>query len=81
MNVLSTALIFLVSWWLILFMVLPFGAAPSDEVVQGTVKSAPAKPRLLIKFLITTVLAIGATVGIQWLLQSGLIDLRPPQTG
>ena len=81
MSAFTTAITFLVIWWLILFMVLPFGAAPPDEVRQGHASSAPAKPRLLLKLLITTVLAIGATVAVQWFLQSGLIELRPPKAG
>lgn len=81
MNAFTTAITFLVIWWLILFMVLPFGAAPPDEVRQGHASSAPAKPRLMIKLLITTVLAIAATFAVQWFLQSGLIELRPPKAG
>ncbi len=81
MNAFTTAITFLVIWWLILFMVLPFGAAPPDEVRKGHASSAPAKPRLLLKLLITTILAIGATFAVQWFLQSGLIELRPPKAG
>ena len=81
MTIFTTVLTFMIVWWLILFMVLPFGAAPPDEVVPGTTKSAPARPRLLIKFLVTTVLAIAVTYAVQWVLASGLIDLRPPKDG
>jgi predicted secreted protein len=81
MNLFSTALTFIVIWWLILFMVLPFGAAPSEEVVPGTARSAPAKPRMLLKLLITTLLAIAVTIAVQWFLQSGLIEVRPPRQG
>jgi len=80
MNLFTTAITFLVSWWLILFMVLPFGAAPPDEVDKGHASSAPAKPRMVIKLLITTVLAIGATLIVRWFLESGLIELRPSAT-
>ncbi len=81
MNTFTTIITFLVIWWLILFMVLPFGAAPPDDVQEGHASSAPAKPRMLIKLLITTLLAIGATLAVQWFLQSGLIELRPIKTG
>ncbi|MEM8949220.1 MAG: DUF1467 family protein [Pseudomonadota bacterium] len=79
MNLFTTAITFLVIWWLILFMVLPFGAAPPEEVREGHASSAPAKPRMLVKLLITTVLAIAATVAVRWFLESGLIELRPPR--
>lgn len=69
---------FAVSWWLVLFMVLPWGARPADETVPGTVASAPARPRLLLKFAVTTVLALLVTLAIKAVVESGLVDLRPP---
>jgi predicted secreted protein len=73
----GAGLIFVIVWWLILFMVLPFGAHPPDEIEPGTTPSAPAKPRLGLKFAITTVIALVVTAAIVWLLQSGMIALRP----
>ena len=35
MDWFSAAIVFVVVWWLVLFMVLPFGAAPPDEVEPG----------------------------------------------
>jgi|DewCreStandDraft_4_1066084.scaffolds.fasta_scaffold00150_14 predicted secreted protein len=72
---------FSVAWWLILFMVLPWGAQPSDAPPPGTVPSAPAKPRLLLKFAVTTVLALLATFAIKLLVESDLFSLRPPPPG
>jgi predicted secreted protein len=78
MDWLGTAVVFAIVWWLILFMVLPFGAAPPDEVEPGMATSAPAKPRIAVKMAITTVLAAVVTALIVWLMDSGLIQLRPP---
>jgi predicted secreted protein len=77
MDWFATTIVFAVVWWLILFMVLPFGAAPPDEVEPGMATSAPARPRLGIKLAITTVFAILVTGLIMWALGSGLIELRP----
>jgi predicted secreted protein len=77
MNWFGTAVVFAIVWWLILFMVLPFGAAPPDEVEPGMATSAPAKPRMAVKLAITTVLAALVTALIMWLIDSGLIQLRP----
>ena len=77
MDWFGTAVVFTIVWWLILFMVLPFGAAPPDEVEPGMATSAPAKPRMAIKLLITTLLAALVTAVIAWLMESGLIHLRP----
>lgn len=77
MNWFGTAVVFAIVWWLILFMVLPFGAAPPDEVQPGMATSAPAKPRMAVKLAITTVLAVLVTALIVWSIDSGLIQLRP----
>jgi predicted secreted protein len=69
--------VFVLVWWLVLFMVRPFGAAPPDEIEPGTAPSAPARPRLALKFLLTTLVALVATALILWLINSGLVELRP----
>jgi predicted secreted protein len=73
----GTAVVFAIVWWLVLFMVLPFGAAPPAEVEPGMATSAPARPRLAVKMAITTILAALVTAAISWLIDSGLIHLRP----
>jgi predicted secreted protein len=77
MDWFATSIVFAVVWWLVLFMVLPFGAAPPDEVEPGMATSAPARPRLGVKLAVTTVLAALVTGLIMWALESGLIALRP----
>jgi predicted secreted protein len=77
MDWFSAGIVFVMVWWLVLFMVLPFGAAPPDEIEPGTAPSAPARPRLALKFLLTTLVALVATALILWLINSGLVELRP----
>jgi predicted secreted protein len=77
MTPIGAIVTFVMVWWLFFFMALPFGAAPDEAPQAGTVESAPARPRLLLKAAVASVLAIGATWGIAWLMQSGLIDIRP----
>jgi predicted secreted protein len=77
MDWFATGVTFLLVWWLVLFTVLPFGARPPDQVEPGMAPSAPARPRLALKFLITTLIAVVLTVLVLWLIDSGLIQLRP----
>jgi predicted secreted protein len=77
MNAVGAVVTFVVAWWLVFFMALPFGARPDESPQPGTVESAPAKPRLLAKALVTTLLAALVTWAIGWLIASGLIELRP----
>jgi predicted secreted protein len=77
MSWFSAAIVFVVVWWLVLFMVLPFGAAPPEQVEPGMADSAPARPRLALKFLITTLIALVVSALILWIIDSGLVSLRP----
>ena len=58
-------------------MALPFGVAPEEHPQPGNIESAPARPRLLLKVAVTTVLAALVTWGIAWFIDSGIVDLRP----
>lgn len=59
--------IFFVTWFIVLFAVLPFGVKSQREagdVVKGTDPGAPVAPRLLVKALWTTVIAAAAFVAL-----------------
>lgn len=77
MSTAGAIVTFVVAWWLIFFMALPIGATPEESPQPGNVESAPARPRLLLKAAVTTVLAALATWAVAWLIGSGLVDLRP----
>lgn len=61
MQLMSGLAIYFIIWWMVLFMVLPWGATSAHEmgedVETGTMKSAPLKPRIWLKFAITTLIA------------------------
>ena len=66
-----TAFIFtyFVTWWITIFFVLPFGAKPPGKVEKGHAASAPEKPRLKIKAIINSVLALVVTILISYMKQ------------
>jgi len=76
----STILVFVVVWWLVFFMTLPFGARSFHEagenVETGNVESAPMKPRLWLKAGAATVIAAVLTIGVYFLIDSGLMSFR-----
>ena len=60
MSLAFSVAIYFICWWIVLFAVLPFGVRTQDEVgnvVPGTPESAPAAPSLLLKIVITTLIA------------------------
>ena len=79
MGLVNGIVLFIVLWWVVFFMTLPFGVQSDEEAGQetqtGTVSSAPVKPRLGLKALITTAIAATAWSGIWWALDSGLISI------
>lgn len=58
MSIFEAFLVFLVGWWLVLFMVLPFGVRPPAQPGAGHAASAPAHPHLRRKLLITTAIMV-----------------------
>jgi predicted secreted protein len=60
MQIFSYFAVYFIVWWMTLFVVLPFGMktqAEAQEVVPGTVESAPARFRGSRVVLVTTVVA------------------------
>ena len=60
MSLLSSAAIFFVIWWVVLFAVLPFGVTSQHEmndVTLGTEHGAQHEPYMVRKILATTVIA------------------------
>ncbi len=57
----GTLVVFVVVWWLIFFMTLPFGVRVPDETEPGHATSAPERPRLGLKAAITTVITSALT--------------------
>ncbi|MBV16043.1 MAG: hypothetical protein CMO05_01035 [Thalassospira sp.] len=79
MNWFSGTLVYVVIWWLVLFMVLPFGVKRTENVEAGHDSGAPQQAHMWKK-----VLATSAISGILWVvawfvITSGMIEVRPPQ--
>lgn len=77
MDWFSATVVFAIVWWLVLFMVLPFGAQPPADVEKGHADSAPARPRIGIKLLVTTLIAAILTALVVWVIQQGFVSLAP----
>ena len=60
-------------WFVVLFMVLPFGVRPQKDtghVTPGTAESAPIKPNIMRKFVVTALISALVYGLIHWLLVS-----------
>jgi predicted secreted protein len=67
MPIYSILAVYFIIWWLVLFMVLPFGVrthAEQGDVVLGTTPSAPANLNLRRKMIITSIISAVIVYGI-----------------
>jgi predicted secreted protein len=78
MTLFEGTVAFIVIWWLVLFMVLPWGVHIPDatEVEKGHATSAPTRPKLWKKVLVTTGIALVLWGVAFWVASSGLISFR-----
>lgn len=78
MSITEFFVVYVISWWLVLFMVLPFGISrvDPDSLLPGQDPGSPAKGRMILKLCITSGIAL-VVLGIYYLVAtSGLISFR-----
>ena len=74
MSWISFSALFFITWWLVLFIVLPFSVHTQDDdhdVTLGTVPSAPRGPHMLRAFVRATIVTV-VVMGILYGLTMGL---------
>ncbi|ESW64157.1 DUF1467 family protein [Mesorhizobium sp. M1148] len=74
MSWISFAALFFITWWLMLFIVLPFSVKTQDDdqdVTLGTVASAPRGPHML-RAVIRTTIVTAVVMGVFYSLTHGL---------
>ena len=57
MGLVSGLVVYILLWWWVFLMTLPFGAKAPDAIETGHATSAPAKPMLWRKAAVSTVVA------------------------
>jgi len=80
MSWISIAAIYVIVWWMVLFMVLPFGVRKVDTPEPGHERGAPARPRLVLKALVTSLIAAAVTVIVWAVIVYQWIDFRGSPT-
>ena len=67
--------VYFIIWWLVLFMVLPFGVQARGDTSEGHDPGAPLKPRILKKMGATTLIAFGLWLIVYFIDRYELITL------
>lgn len=74
MGIVTAIVVFLMIFWTVLFMVLPWGNHPKSTPEAGMAGSAPANPRIKQKFLITFAISVVIWGIIASLIHFNVID-------
>jgi predicted secreted protein len=76
MGIVSAIVVFLLTWWMVLFAVLPFGIKHPAQQETGMMPGAPLKPDFKKIILRTTLISIVIWAIIFALVESDVISFR-----
>ena len=77
MNWFTGIVVFVIIWWTALFAVLPIGTRPVQQADEASGwRGAPERPRLLMKVIVTTIVASVLWTGAYVLIQSDYVSFR-----
>ena len=74
MSILSVTVIYFLSFWTVLFAVLPWRQKHEQTRVAGCVQSAPDDPLLRKKIIATALLSVLITIGVCYLIEINIVD-------
>ncbi len=66
MSMIEIVVFFVLCWWMVFYLTLPFGIQKEDNPIKGQASSAPKNPMIKRKMLITTGLTIIITLIFKW---------------
>lgn len=76
MDIVSGVVVYILLWWWVLFMVLPFGAKAPEQVGEGHATSAPDRPHMALKLSITTGLSAILFIIVYLIIDAGIFSFR-----
>ena len=80
MGITGSIIVYVMIWWIIFFSVLPIGIQSSKEVfkekIGGMDPGAPKNPKIVKKFLITTLITSIIFAVIYYLVEVDILNLR-----
>lgn len=76
MNIVTGIVVYVIAWWLVLLMVLPWGVRPLEDPNPGEERGAPEAPRMWLKVLVTTGIATAIWIAIYFFIEANLFSFR-----
>lgn len=78
MNWLTAIVVYILTWWVTLFMVLPLWVRPSDPDDPGHAAGAPARAMMGRKLALTSIIAAIIWLGIYIVVREPWFSFRGP---
>jgi len=80
MGWVSGVAVYVILWWLVIFMVLPWGVqtVSAEDVARGHAPGAPIRPRMGLKAAVTTLVAAVLWLIVHAIIKSGAISFVEP---
>jgi predicted secreted protein len=77
MSWFTAFVVYVLTWWVVFFAVLPFGVKPMEQADLATGwRGAPARPLIGRKMLVTTVVALVLWAGMMAVIRSDWFSFR-----
>jgi len=76
MTWVNAIVVFICVWWVVLFMVLPWGVRPLEDPEPGQERGAPEKPMLWRKALVTTLISMVVWLAIYIVVTMNIISFH-----
>ena len=80
MGITGSIIVYVLIWWIIFFSVLPVGIQSNKEKfrekIEGVDPGAPNNPKIVRKFLITTIITSIIFIVIYYLVEFDLLNIR-----
>ncbi|MDA9624534.1 DUF1467 family protein [Pelagibacteraceae bacterium] len=80
MGVTGSLIVYISIWWIVFFSVLPVGISSNKQKfsdnIQGNDPGAPKNPKIIKKFIVTTLITSILFLGIYCIVELGYFNLR-----
>ena len=80
MGTTGAIIVYICIWWIVFFSILPVGIRSENrkfkESLKGNDPGAPKNPRILTKFILTTLISSILFIGIYYMVVNNYLNLR-----
>ncbi|MBH68306.1 MAG: hypothetical protein CMM58_08135 [Rhodospirillaceae bacterium] len=76
MDIASGIIVYILLWWWVFLMSLPFGVKREENVGQGHDSGAPKRPLLFRKVVATFFISAVLWLGVEWAINQEFLSFR-----